>query len=253
MSAAGDPSSTPSRRSPWLAPLRVVEAHKRLFLCGLIGALIGVCLPETTAEPPQWLSYLPLELRPVTRALIGWDAAVVLYVVLMWRLVAGSTHETIRRRAQVTDEGRATMLILTAAAACVSLGAIVFELGPVKSMQGWEKAAHVVLAAVTVVASWIFMHLAFAFHYAHEYYSEEASHPGKSVQTRGGLIFPGAHTPHYLDFLYFSFVIGVACQTADVSTTSPAMRWLALVQGVVAFFFNVAILALMVNIASGLM
>jgi uncharacterized membrane protein len=44
----------------------------------------------------------------------------------------------------------------------------------------------------------------------------------------------------------------VACQTADVKITSQAMRRVALVHCVLAFFFNSAVLALTINIAAGL-
>jgi uncharacterized membrane protein len=47
-------------------------------------------------------------------------------------------------------------------------------------------------------------------------------------------------------------VIGVACQTADVGISSGAMRRTAAVHGVLAFFFNRAVLALTINIAAGL-
>jgi uncharacterized membrane protein len=47
-------------------------------------------------------------------------------------------------------------------------------------------------------------------------------------------------------------VIGVACQTADVNISSPAIRRVVLVHCVLAFFFNSAVLALMINIAAGL-
>lgn len=131
------------------------------------------------------------------------------------------------------------------------MGAIVAELGPVKTLAGLSKAAHLVLTVSTVVGSWLLLHLTFAFHYAHEFYLERAASPDKAPEMRGGLIFPGTDLPNYVDFLYFAYVIGVACQTADVSTSSPTMRAVALAQGVLAFFYNTAILALTVNIASG--
>ena len=55
------------------------------------------------------------------------------------------------------------------------------------------------------------------------------------------------------DFLYYSFVIGCACQTGDVATVSPAMRHLTLVHGIVAFAFNTAILALTINVGASLL
>jgi uncharacterized membrane protein len=55
-----------------------------------------------------------------------------------------------------------------------------------------------------------------------------------------------------MDFAYYSFVIGCACQTADVETTSSPMRALTLIHGALAFFFNTTVLALTINISSGL-
>ncbi|MBI1867053.1 MAG: DUF1345 domain-containing protein [Methylocystis sp.] len=236
MSGAGEQAPPiHGKRRP--LPLRIVRAHPRLFICAAVGALFGLVLPQ------EW--------RDVTRALIAWNAAVLLYLALSARLIARSTHESIRRRAQFQDEGRLVILFLATATACASMGAIVAELGPVKNLTGWSRTGHLGLTILTVLDSWLFIHLTFAFHYAHEYYLERASAPDKRPEQRGGLIFPGTELPHYGDFLYFAYVIGVATQTADVSTSSRTMRAIALVHGVLAFFYNTAILALTVNIASG--
>ena len=58
--------------------------------------------------------------------------------------------------------------------------------------------------------------------------------------------------PDYWDFLYFSFIIGVASQTADVEITSKVIRRTSLAHSILSFFFNSAILALTINIAAGL-
>jgi uncharacterized membrane protein len=87
----------------------------------------------------------------------------------------------------------------------------------------------------------------FALNYASRYY--QGSPPG-------GLGFPSDSTAHfepdYTDFLYLAFAIAVAFQTSDVNITSRPMRRLVLVQGVLAFFFNSAILALIINAAANL-
>jgi uncharacterized membrane protein len=86
----------------------------------------------------------------------------------------------------------------------------------------------------------------FTLNYASLYYRGDA---------REGLHFPGSNAlfrPNYVDFLYFSFTIAVALQTADVAITSKPMRLLALVHSVLSFVFNTAILAFLVNIAAGL-
>ena len=99
------------------------------------------------------------------------------------------------------------------------------------------------LALSTVVLSWFFIHIIFAFHYAHEFYGEAKD------GHKGGLKFPEPTTsPEYWDFVYFSFVIGMTFQVSDVQVTSKAMRRLVVAHGVVSFFYNVAVLALMVNI-----
>ncbi|WP_166141517.1 DUF1345 domain-containing protein [Methylosinus sp. RM1] len=234
MNLSGE-TNGPRRRRPLL--WRVAKARARLFFCVLAGTAVGLLLPGS------W--------REVTRALVGWDVFVTLYLLLSAELMARSTPISMRRRAQLQDEGRLVILVMTIATACASIGAIVAELGPVKSLEGFSKHAHISLAVLTVVLSWLFVHLTFALHYAHEYYFERASAPDRPSELRGGLIFPGAQQPGYMDFLYFAYVIGVASQTADVSISSATMRAVALVHGVLAFFFNTAVLALTVNIAAG--
>lgn len=87
----------------------------------------------------------------------------------------------------------------------------------------------------------------FALHYAHDDYVALIR------RQPPGLAFPGEDNPDYGDFLYFACVIGTAAQTADVPFTSRTMRRTGLVHGVLAFFFNATLLALTINIASGLL
>ena len=68
----------------------------------------------------------------------------------------------------------------------------------------------------------------------------------------GGLDFPGEEQPHDADFHYFSAIIGSSAQTADVGLSSRTMRRVGLVHCVLAFFFNATLLALTINIVSGL-
>jgi uncharacterized membrane protein len=56
--------------------------------------------------------------------------------------------------------------------------------------------------------------------------------------------------PDYWDFVYFSFIIGTAAQTADVNIVSARSRRLVTVHRVIAFFFNTTILALTINVAA---
>lgn len=219
-------------------PARIVRGRPRLFICMVIGLFAGLVLPW------EWV--------PVTRMLLAWNIGTWLYIALVWRMMAQATHDNIRQRAKVQDEGQFTILLLAIIAATASLGAIVAQLGAVKEMAGMFKALHVMLAAVTIIGSFAFTHIMFTLHYAHEYYAEWRQGPDKPASERGGLSFPATPNPHYIDFAYFSFVIGVASQTADVATTSRKMRAIVLVHGILSFFFNTTVLALTINIAAGL-
>ena len=206
-------------------PVRVVYARPRTFIAIVIGVVAFFPLPGS--------------LRLVTRLLISWDIFVALYLVLVYAMMYRSGLKRIKRNAALQDDGRFLILLITLLGAFASLAAIIFELGASQhSMHG------LALATLTIVLSWATVHTAFALHYAHDYFRG-----GKT----GGLQFPSGDThehPDYWDFVYFSFVIGMTAQVSDVGITDKIIRRTATVHGIISFFFNTALLALMVNIAA---
>jgi uncharacterized membrane protein len=195
------------------------------------------------------LALVPSELRLSTRAIFAWDAAMAVFISATLLMMSECDETKIRARAANEDEGQHFILGLAVIAAAVSIVAVAAELSLAKNEHGLFKALRVVVAFVTVLASWVFVQMVFALHYAHEYYGE-AEEGGAAV--RGGLMFPGDDTPDYWDFLYFGSVIGVAAQTADVSFASKSMRRTGMVHGLVAFVFNTVVLALTINLLAGL-
>lgn len=183
----------------------------------------------------------------LTSLIIGWNVGAICYLILSARMMFWSSHERMRKRAIRYDEGRIVILTFVVLAAVVSLGAIVGELAVSKDIHGMSRYAHIGLAALTLLTSWAFTQMMFAQHYAHDYYASEAK------GCDGGLEFPGKHAPDYGDFIYFACVIGTSGQTADVSFTTRSMRRTGAVHCVLAFFFNTTLLALTINIASGLL
>jgi uncharacterized membrane protein len=214
------------RKAPPLA--RFWRLHIRLFVSASFGLAVTLLLLATPWRAP-------------TRILAGWDSGVVLYLALIFWIMAHSPIDRIRQRACVEDEGAIALLVLITASALASLAAVMSELGHAPS------AYQVALGAVTILLSWVFMHVIFALHYAHEFYGE-----GGDGRT-GGLGFPGNEAPDYWDFLYYSLVVAMTAQVSDVQVTSKTMRRLTTAHGVVSFFFNVTVLALTVNIVSTLM
>lgn len=189
----------------------------------------------------------PLAHRAMTRALIGWDAGVVTFIGLSLFFMAGADESCMKRRAIAHDEGAHLMLILAVLAAVASVGGLVIELSATKGQPGAD--LRVALAASSVVLSWLFVQVAFAMHYAHVYYLAEDC----SATHQGGLDFGyGAEEPDYWDFLHFAIVIGATSQTADIVFKSKPMRRVGTLHSIVAFGFNTAILATMINLAASL-
>jgi uncharacterized membrane protein len=211
---------------------RILFARRRL----LLGALAGLVL----------LPLLPPSLRPATRLLLAWDLTAAIYVVLVLVMIFRSDTEVCRARASLYDQSDWVIMTVVIVSAAASFAAIFVELAAIKSGRA-PAALGLVVTGVTVVLSWSFTHMLFALHYANIYYRPHHHGPP------GGLDFPGEHKPDYRDFLYYSFIIGCACQTADVNTTSSEMRMVSLAHGVIAFAFNTAILALTINVGAGLL
>ncbi len=189
---------------------------------------------------------LPGSHHAVTRCLFGWNVSVWLYLVLAAVMMFRADHARLRRIAVAQAEAAATVLGIVVLAALVSLVGIVAELMAAKAPGTPHALPHVLFALATVTGSWLLVPTMFALTYASQYY--RTAHGS-------GLNFPQADDsfkPDYGDFLYFSFTIAVASQTADVSVSTQAMRRLVLLQSVLSFAFNTAILAFTINIAASL-
>jgi hypothetical protein len=208
-----------------------LHTHRRLFISSALGLLVFLLLSGS------W--------RITTRMVLGWDVLTLFYILATSRMIVRSNVNLCRRRAALYDEGDWIILAVTLGGALASFCTIVMELAASRA-EGTSLLFTFVLTSTTVALSWAFTHVIFALHYANLYYRTN------STGFHGGLIFPGEREPDYRDFLYYSFVIACAAQTADVSTVSPAMRRVTLIHCVTAFAFNAAILALMINITASL-
>lgn len=210
-----------------------IRTRPRMFICAAIGVAIGVLAPGID--------------HAVTRSLLGWNVSVWLFLLLMGQLMLRADHEHLRRSAIAQSEGAGVVLAVVIVAAVVSIIAIVIELAAAKGPGGRNALPHVLFALATVTGSWLLLPTLFAMNYASLYYRNDQG---------DGLRFPEpeaeAFRPDYADFLYFSFTIAVASQTADVSVTNRPMRRLVLLQSVLSFAFNATILAFTINIAASL-
>jgi uncharacterized membrane protein len=179
-----------------------------------------------------------------TRAVISWDLSTLVYLCLAWWLIACADAKMTRDHALGQDQSGYIIFLFVVGAACASIVAIGFVVGTIKELAFWSRAWHLALTIDALISSWLLIHTVFAFHYARRYYAIARGERAPSPE----LLFPGSRDPDYLDFAYYSFVVGMTSQVSDVAVTSRRMRRLTLIHGVLAFVFNIAVLALSINI-----
>jgi uncharacterized membrane protein len=217
----------------WIA----CHAHAQIrFLVALaVGIAVAVIGPRI------------VQLSPIACVLAAWNAGGWLYLLLvgvkMWR----AELEGIKREAGIERESRIVVLVVVTLGSIFTLLALFAQLVALQSEHGVARTISIGLSISTIFLSWLLIHTVFALYYAHEFHSESR---GGARGLGGGLDFPDDRTPDYLDFLYFSFVVGTTAQTSDVAVTSRPMRHMVMLHGILSFFFNTAVIALAVNLAS---
>jgi uncharacterized membrane protein len=158
-------------------------------------------------------------------------------------MMAKAELHDMQRRAAIEDEKPYMWPIVGGLFATAILIAVIFE------MRG-AAPVHVLIGIATILLSWFFLNTVFALHYAHDYYREIDSPQGR--KPREGLLFPGRRRPDYWDFLYFSFVVGMTFQVSDVVIEDHVIRRVVLLHGLLAFIFNVFVLALSISLVGDL-
>ena len=176
--------------------------------------------------------------------LASWDVGVLCLLALDWLLVARTDEQLTRLRAQRNDPNRYVIFLLVISAASASFVAIGFIVGDIKELAFWPRVGRISLSVAALLLSWLLIHTLFAFHYARLYYFR----PPEQKTHQRGLRFPDDDEPDYLDFAYYSFVVGMTSQVSDVAVLSRQMRRLTTIHGVLSFIYNIAILAMSINI-----
>ena len=210
-----------------------LDAHHR-FILSVVVALVCSAL---------FIGHLHLR----THLILSWDAFTTCMLALAWARIVTAQPKVVLRTARLQHSARKWIFLFVLAAACVSLAAVFFLLQPVRGLTATRAGGHIAMALATVLLSWALIHTVFTLQYAYLFYCRHPAGGGPA------LIFPGNKVePDYLDFAYFSFIIGMTSQVSDVQIGSKEIRRWALLHGLVSFAFNTAVLALAINIASGL-
>lgn len=192
---------------------------------------------------------LPAALPITARGILAWDIGVLVFLALSAQLFVTAQPDEMPANAKAQQEGEWTIFWITLAVVIVSFVAVSSEFAAIKTGPPERRGLEIALVAGTLLLSWLVTHVTFAFRYAHEFYVRDLGGPDFDR----GLDFPGEKEPDYLDFLYFSLVLGMTFQVSDVQITSRKLRRVATLHGFLSFLFNTVIVAFTVNIAAGLM
>jgi uncharacterized membrane protein len=209
---------------------KLILYHPRIWISAAVGVAVFFMLPI------HWTT--------ISRVLVSWNLGVDLFLVLIYSWMRSLTAEQICTRYIEEDETAPFILAAVTVAALLSLVAIVGTLATIKQVSGAARVAHIVLAALTLVNSWLLVPTMFTTCYADMFYS--------APEEERPLLFPKTPMPVFWDFAYFSFTIAAACQTADVSTTQRSIRKVVIAHSLVSFFFNASILGFAINVTAGL-
>jgi uncharacterized membrane protein len=190
--------------------------------------------------------WVPGHFFSATHLTLVWISFALTLLWLSWTTIFRTHPQDIAQLSGMADSSRILILLFTAVAALASLFTVI-EVLDETAKQNPDHQRYILLSILSVATSWTLLHTVFTLRYAHLYYGDDVK---QGVWPRG-LDFPQEPEPDYLDFAYFSFVIGMTSQVSDVAVSSKDMRRLALMHGLISFLFNVVIIALTIGGLSG--
>lgn len=201
--------------------------HAAFYIGVVVGAV--TCIAFLFLAPPYAIA-------------VGANMMFACYLVLAALELPVLTADYLMRRPDDADSPVVAIFGVTGIVVVVAVGSLFLTLND----GGHADGLQITLSVVSLLLGWFTVHTMAGLHYAHEYYVDDEPGSGRAVV--GGLDFPGGKGPDGFDFLYFSYVIGMTAQVADVAITSRAMRRRVTLHGVFSFLFNTVIVAATVNV-----
>ena len=185
-------------------------------------------------------------INSLTRVMISWNTFSICMIIMTWITFKITTPAEIRKQAGVQDSSRVVIFIIILISTFASFLAVFLLL---ISKNKATEFLDIPVAVSGMGFSWFLVHTIFAMRYAHIFYGDHEEKPNTHA---GGLEFPDDKKPDYLDFAYFSFVLGMTFQVSDVEVTSKRLRRLVMLHGILSFGFNTIMIALTINVVAGL-
>jgi len=177
-----------------------------------------------------------------------WDIFSLSYLIFSWIVLIKRPVPDIRQMARKDDGSVLFVFALILAFSFASLVTILLLMLSEKNASS-KNNIYFPVAIAGMLFSWLMVHSIYAVHYAHMYYNNDDNEPEEDAH---GLEFPGNAKPNYIDFAYFSFVIGCTFQVSDVEISSPKIRRVVLFHSLLSFGLNTFVVALTINLIAGL-
>jgi uncharacterized membrane protein len=208
-----------------------INSFQRLFICIAIAVIVYFVVQITNIDE---LSHI----------MIGWNTFSLCMIVMSWISFFITNSKQIREQARVQDPSRTIIFIIIIISTLISFLAVLLLIIS-KDKSDNASSWRIAIAISGMLFSWFLIHTIFTLRYAHLYYGD---HETKLNTHAGGLEFPDDSKPEYLDFAYYSFVLGMTFQVSDVQITSKRLRSLAMLHGLLSFVFNTIMIALTINL-----
>ncbi len=192
---------------------------------------------------------IPSNMSRLVKPMLFWDVFSLAYLILSFAVVKKRSIDEIRKWAKKDDGSIAIVFFLILIASFASMIMVLFLVLSQNNISS-KDILYFPVSITGIFLSWLMVHTIFIFHYAHMYYDDDDKNPGKDAY---GLEFPEKDPkPDYIDFAYFSFVIGCTFQVSDVEISSPKIRRVVLFHSLLSFCLNTFVVALTINLIAGL-
>ncbi len=178
-----------------------------------------------------------------TAVLVGFDAAALTFLGLVWSAIARADQATTARVAGREDDSRRLAEGVLLWASVVSLIAVVFTLSEAGHKGHSGRVALTGFAVASVVLAWACVHTVYTLRYARLYYTGPV----------GGIGFPDGVAPDYLDLAYVAFTIGMTYQVSDTDLSKKGIRRAAIHHALLSYLFGAVILAIAINTVASLL
>jgi uncharacterized membrane protein len=187
------------------------------------------------------------QLNIIIRCAVLWNVFSISYIITSWIIFYTRPVADIEKMANKEDGSRIFVLISILVSSFASMFIVLLLMVSAGGSSELD-IGKIILSITGIMSSWTMLHTIFTLHYAHLYYSKNRD----DDITISGLDFPREKKPDYVDFAYFSFIIGMTFQVSDVQINSRIIRRTALAHSLLAFALNTFVVALTINLIAGL-